>query len=248
MAIKLFQEREIVSRKKIGKMIEKFTEGADPNQPICIFAGDINFFGDVSKVIKNADKRTRKKNKNENIEYNSQYKQLERLKCRNICILCIKPLSQDDDSDNRYQGDRIRIGYLASKFDNVIHFRFIDDKSNNCCSWDQTDCTLLMCNQCQPGDSCPRRHINSLYSLPDTTLRGRIVTNRETGAKCVAITTKKSSGKDYILRQYGAGEKECSLYDVIWKVWWKECPEDINFINACKTEYCTFINVQGEST
>ena len=235
--ILFLRQKDIVSRKRIGKMIEKFTESADPNQPICIFAGDINFFGNYIKSDGNNKKRA-KKRKNENIENNTQCTQLERLKCRDICVLCIKPPDKNEDTDNRYQNDRVRIGYLASKFGNVIHFKFVNDKCHNCYSYSQTGCTLLQCTKCAPGVDCPRSgNTHTFHSLPDTTLRGRIVTNRETGAKCVAITTKRSSGKDYILRQYGAGEKESSLYDVIWKVWWKECPEDPSFIKDCIEEY-----------
>lgn len=263
-------QKEIVSRDKIGKMIRKFTDRADPNQPVCIFAGDINFFGDViksesdksdeddksgKKAIDNSEKikkrkinlrkKTNETKEDNNIKENDQYKQLYDLKCRNICVLCIKPLAQAQDMDGHYKADRVRIGFLASQFGNSIRFRFIDDKCHACQSYNQIDCEMLQCEKCKPSDSCPKA--NNQHVLPDTTLRGRIVTSRETGAKCVAITTKRSSGKDYILRQYGAGEKESSLYDVIWKVWWSRCPEDLTFISDCKDEYKQFIGKSGDN-
>lgn len=243
IGIVFLRQKNIVSRKKIGKMIEKFTESADIHQPICIFAGDLNFFGSVVNP-KEGDVDEKK----EDINENDQFKQLVRLKCRNICVLCIKPPTRDIDIDKKYQEDRVRLGYLAATFNNDIHFKFVDDKCHNCYSYNQIDCTLLQCTKCQPSDSCPRKSKQVLrHSLPDTTLRGRIVTNRETGAKCVAITTKRSSGKDYILRQYGAGEKESSLYNVIWEVWWNECSEDLDFINKCKAEYEDYMHFSEEN-
>ena len=244
--IMYLRQRDIVSRKKIGKMIEKFTESADPHQPVCIFAGDLNFFGSVVKKNQNGDGEKKEDIKNEDdIEDNDQFKQLVRLKCRDICVLCIKPPTKDIDVENKYQEDRVRLGCLASVFNNDIHFKFVDDKSHSCNFYNQNNCKLLQCTECQSSASCPQKRQNLKHSLPDTTLRGRIVTNRETGAKCVAITTKRSSGKDYILRQYGAGEKESSLYDVIWKVWWNECSEDLAFINSCKTEYEDYAGISG---
>ena len=267
LGILCLRQKDIVSRDRIGKMIRKFTDRADPNQPVCIFAGDINFFGDVvkpesnksneddqigkktinnSKESKKRRKRLLKKSKeeNNNIEENDQYLQLYRLRCRNICVLCIKPPAQDQDTDEHYKADRVRIGFLVSQFGSAIRFRFIDDKCHACQLYNQIDCEMLQCENCKPNDSCPKT--NNQHVLPDTTLRGRIVTSRETGAKCVAITTKRSSGKDYILRQYGAGEKESSLYDVIWKVWWSRCPEDLTFISNCKEEYKQYIANSGD--
>ena len=52
LAIKFLREKEIVSRKRIGKMIEKFTDTANPKKDVCIFAGDIDFFGEVIEFSK----------------------------------------------------------------------------------------------------------------------------------------------------------------------------------------------------
>lgn len=252
------REKEIVSRKKIGKMIEKFTSTANPNKDVCIFAGDIDFFGEVfeksepnsttistkKKLLKKLKRKHRERLRDRaNIENNSQFKQLKDAKFRRICILCVKPLPLKENIKDDYHKDRIRIGYIKEILGERVHFKFFNDDCDNCFFYEQNNCALQSCpNHCptssQQSCTCPKN--NNLFShpsLPDTTLRGRIVTNRETDAKCVAITTKRSSRKDYILRQYGSGEKESSLYNVIWKVWWKMCEEDNDFIKECVKEY-----------
>ena len=229
LGIVALNDKNIVSRKKIGKMIEKFTATADPNKDICIFAGDIDFFGEV---IENREKKTgtsliqKHKKNNNDINMNSQFMQLSDTRYRKIQILCIKPPTRDNDKNNNYHKDRIRIGYIKSVFDRRVDFRFVNDDCLNCDKSEEKEC---ICSKKGGASSNP--------SLPDTTLRGRIVTNRETDAKCVAITTKKSSKKEYIVRQYGSGEKESSLYDVLWKIWWKKCEEDQKFIDECIAEY-----------
>lgn len=261
-SIVFMREKGIVSRKKIGKMIETFTSTANPSKDVCIFAGDIDFFGEVletpqscidKSIVKkhglfaliDAIKQKRKEHllNKTNIENNSQFKQLKDPKFRSICILCIKPPLPKGEIKDDYYNDRIRIGYIKETFGERVHFKFFNDDCDNCFFYEQNNCLLQNCtHQCtvalQSTCACPKSNNNFSHpSLPDTTLRGRIVTNRETDAKCVAITTKRSSRKDYILRQYGSGEKESSLYNVIWKVWWKMCEEDNDFINMCLEEY-----------
>lgn len=262
VAIKFLQEKEIVSRKRLVKMIVDFTATANPKREVCIFAGDIDFFGDVrektdTKSVKISssksalsilkEKRKVKQHKRllekNDIVNNGQLNQLIANKFKNVCILCIKPLSREQDDKGDFHKDRIRIGYIRKKLGKRVQFRFFNDECNNCFFYEQNNCELQSCEHiCSEGmespGSCPKRVKECLNpSMPDTTLRGRIVTNKETDAKCVAITTKKSSGKDYILRQYGSGEKESNLYNIIWKVWWGGCQEDEEFIEDCEKEY-----------
>lgn len=261
LAIKFLREKEIVSRKRIGKMIENFTSTANPNKDVCIFAGDIDFFGEVIEKTKIKNTETTKKCllykwqkkikekrgkcllDKKNIEKNSQFKQLNDPRFRSVCILCVKPLPQKGDVKDDYRKDRIRIGYIKKELGERVHFKFFNDDCDNCFFYEHNNCALQKCaHQCseslQSSCGCPKKNNDFSHpSLPDTTLRGRIVTNRETDSKCVAITTKRSSRKDYILRQYGSGEKESSLYNVIWKVWWKMCEEDDKFIETCVKEY-----------
>lgn len=271
VAIFLLHSREIVSRKKIGKMIEKFTSTANPKKDVCIFAGDIDFFGEViesselpkteqiaqknlfyqlNEIIKG--RKVKRSVDKKNIENNSQFKQLKDPKFRSICILCVKPLPQKDNVNDDYHKDRIRIGYIKNELGERVHFKFFNDDCDNCFFYEHNNCLLQKCahhcsEESQPSCDCPKNKENYSHpSLPDTTLRGRIVTNRETDSKCVAITTKRSSRKDYILRQYGSGEKESSLYNVIWKVWWKMCEEDDEFVAECVREYEVLKGADGE--
>ena len=262
MGIKFLRGKEIVSRKKIGKMIENFTATANPSKDVCIFAGDIDFFGEVlEKADAEAPQpntkefllnklitcvkcyKTKRFQKKIDIENNRQYLQLKNPKFRSICILCAKPLPKSGNLKDDYHKDRIRIGYIKEAFGERVHFKFFNEGCDNCSFYEQNNCMLQQCSQecqvCKQGSSdCPKNVKDFSHpSLPDTTLRGRIVTDRETDSKCVAITTKRSSRKEYILRQYGSGEKESSLYSVIWKVWWKMCEEDDGFIDACVKEY-----------
>ncbi len=261
LAIKFLREKEIVSRKRIGKMIEAFTNTANPKKDVCIFAGDIDFFGEVIEkskpqnpeapqkyflhILKKSIEERRKQRllDKKNIEKNSQFIQLKDPKFRSVCILCVKPLPKKGNVKDDYRKDRIRIGYIKKELGNRVHFKFFNDDCDNCFFYEHNNCTLQKCGyKCSENEQtscdCPKNRKEFLHpSLPDTTLRGRIVTNRETDSKCVAITTKRSSRKDYILRQYGSGEKESSLYNVIWKVWWKMCEEDAEFIASCVKEY-----------
>lgn len=261
LAIKFLREKEIVSRKRIGKMIEKFTDTANPKKDVCIFAGDIDFFGEVIESSKQQnpespskyvfhrwiegikEKREQRLLDKKNIKNNSQFKQLRDPKFRSVCILCVKPLPKKDNDKDDYRKDRIRIGYIKKELGERVHFKFFNDDCDNCFFYEHNNCTLQKCgHKCdesiQQSCDCPKSRKEYLHpSLPDTTLRGRIVTNRETDSKCVAITTKRSSRKDYILRQHGSGEKESSLYNVIWKVWWKMCEEDDEFIDSCVKEF-----------
>ena len=251
--IKKMEGKEIVSRRKIGKMIVEFTATANPSKEVCIFAGDIDFFGEVVEPSDSTPSMTKgnnlfvnlknkKKNKEinkRNIKNNNQFLQLKNKNFRNICILCIKPPQKDENIKDDYHKDRIRIGFLKNELGARVHFKFFNDQCDNCL-YGQNNTELYQCSfksdfiakeESDRGNTC--NHI----SLPDTTLRGRIVTNRETDAKCVAITTKKSSRKAYILREYGANEKESYLYTVIWRVWWTRCEEDEEFVKSCQNEY-----------
>ena len=241
------REKDIISRKKINKMIIDFTSKADAYKDVCIFGGDLNFFGDVVKEKQKTSNNkvffnlrnifNIHKSNRENINHNKQLNQLIERNFRKICILCIKPSSEVSDKD-----DRVRIGYIKNKLCKRVNFKFFKTECENCKYNDRYNCNIKQYED-EKDESTPisndgcKEHIPS---LPDNTLRGRIVTNKETGAKCVAITTKKAAGKKYILRQYGSEEKECSLYIIIWNIWWKLCEEDNEFVNNCEKEYLEY--------
>ena len=73
LSLFVFQKEE-VSRRKIGKLIIKFTKSADKDQPICIFGGDLNFFG--SFILNNRRWNLFNLNRNKYIETNEQYIQI----------------------------------------------------------------------------------------------------------------------------------------------------------------------------
>ena len=140
---------------------------------------------------------------------------------------------------------RIRIGYIVSKLGSKVHIKFF--KNNLCKDFTKlSECIACNCNNCTQKDVCNKsqrncdklkKYCKNFCYNPDTTLRGRIVTNKDSQSPCVAIATTKESGKKYILREYSAVAKECQLYQVIWEVWWSKCEYDCDFIEQCKEEY-----------
>lgn len=231
-------EREEVSRREIGKLIVDFTETADKDMPICIFGGDLNFFGNYIPPRKKIE---RTYSSNDDIETNEQFTQIQKKGFREIKILGVKPYADTDDDVLT----RIRIGYIVSKLGKKVHIKFFENhlckdcsKFNDCISCNCNNCTQKgICNKAQRDCDKLKKYCQNYCYNPDTTLRGRIVTNKDSHSKCVAIATTKESGKKYILREYSAVAKECQLYQIIWDVWWSKCESDEAFINRCKEEY-----------
>lgn len=231
-------KKEEVSRRKIGKLIVGFTETADKNMPICIFGGDLNFFGNY---IPPRRKNERRYSLNDDIETNEQFTQILKKGFREIKILGVKPYTDTDDD----VATRIRIGYIVNKLGNKVHIKFFEnllckdcEKISECTSCNCDNCTQKgVCNKSQKDCEKLKKYCQSFCYNPDTTLRGRIVTNKDSQSNCVAIVTTKESGKKYILREYSAVAKECQLYQVIWDVWWSKCESDDAFIKQCVNEY-----------
>lgn len=231
-------KREEVSRRKIGKLIVDFTETADKNMPICIFGGDLNFFGDYIPPRKKNETRH---SANADIETNEQFIQILNKGFREIKILGVKPYTDTNDDVTT----RIRIGYIVSTLGEKVQIKFFENHLCNNCD-NISKCVVCDCNNCDKKDGCNRvqkeceklrKYCQNFCYNPDTTLRGRIVTNKDSHSNCVAIATTKESGKKYILREYSAVAKECQLYQVIWEVWWSKCESNNAFIEQCKKEY-----------
>lgn len=231
-------KREEVSRRKIGKLIVNFTETADKDMPICIFGGDLNFFGNYIPPRKKIEGNY---SSNDDIETNEQFTQILKKGFREIKILGVKPYTDTDDD----VATRIRIGYIVSKLGEKVHIKFFENHLCKDCS-KLSECIACNCNNCTQKDVCNKmrkgcdklkKYCQNYCYNPDTTLRGRIVTNKDSHSNCVAIATTKESGKKYILREYSAVAKECQLYQVIWEVWWSKCDYDNAFIEQCKKEY-----------
>ncbi|MDO5156390.1 MAG: hypothetical protein Q4D51_10540 [Eubacteriales bacterium] len=245
----LIWTREIVSRKRIGRMIRGFTDNADQFKPICIFGGDLNFFGDVVVNIKRLDRIL----KNNNIiEYNKQYNQIKNKGFRKIQILCMKPEGESEEDKKT----RIRIGYLKEKLKGNLEIKFFEEKACDDCP-DRKNCLACeVCKKCPEGKACKRTETQICDKLresfqsrcynPDTQLRGRIVKRKSDGSTSAAIVTTHKSGKSYILKEYSSNTKECTIYLNIWDVWWKKCKVDEDFINQCITDYKNFISAEGE--
>lgn len=231
-------KKEEVSRRKIGKLIVNFTETADKNMPICIFGGDLNFFGDYIPPRKKNEKHY---SANEDIETNEQFTQILKKGFREIKILGVKPYTDTDDDI----ATRRRIGYIVSKLGDKVHIKFFENhfckdckKLSDCISCNCKNCTQKgVCDKAQKDCEKLKKYCQNFCYNPDTTLRGRIVTNKDSQSNCVAIATTKESGKKYILREYSAVAKECQLYQVIWEVWWSKCESDDTFITQCVKEY-----------
>lgn len=233
-----FFRQEEVSRRKIGKLIVQFTETADTNKPICIFGGDLNFFGDY--LYSQEKKAFLRKNKNNNIETNEQFLQICNKGFREIKILSVKPYT-DSSNDKK---TRIRIGYIIEKLGERVEIKFFDNKICTSCE------DYESCKKCENynKDECLKlkKFCNGFCYNPDITLRGRIVTQKDTNAECVAIATTKEAGKKYILREYSSIAKECHLYKIIWDVWWLKCAFDKEFNEKCVTEYKEYASKQNK--
>lgn len=236
--------KEEVGRWKIGRLIINFTEFADKDQPICIFGGDLNFFGKYIMPKPYKSKILLRFNKNKFIETNNQYTQIIEKGFREIKILAIKPYS-DTQKDIE---TRIRIGYIAEELKERVQIKFFDTQlCEGCKRYDS--CVTCDCNNCAQKNKCKNQKkkcpkleasvANACYN-PDVTLRGRIVTHKDNKSVCVAIATTKKAGKRYILREYSAIENECKLYTVIWDVWWSKCKFDSDFIQRCIDEYIAY--------
>lgn len=245
----LICNREIVSRNRIDRMIRKFTSNADQFKPICIFGGDLDFFGNVSVNVNIIDKLFKR---NRIIELNKQYNQLKRKSFKEIQILSVKP---DSDSDED-QKTRIRIGFLKENLRGTLEIKFFEEKECNTCS-DRTTCLACdVCQTCPEGKKCERmgrqlcdklsQNSQSRCYNPDTQLRGRIAKRKSDGSTTAAIVTTYKSGKSYILKEYSSDTKECTIYQNIWNVWWKKCKVDEAFIKQCNEEYKKFTSDAGK--
>lgn len=106
LSLFVFKSEE-VSRRKIGKLIVDFTETADKDMPICIFGGDLNFFGNYIPPRKKNEEHY---SSNEDIETNEQFTQILNKGFREIKILGVKPYADTKDD----VATRIRIGYIVS--------------------------------------------------------------------------------------------------------------------------------------
>lgn len=245
----LIWNKEIVSRNRIDKMIRKFTDSADQFKPICIFGGDLDFFGDVVVNVKGSAKFLRR---NKIIESNKQFNQLKRKSFRNIQILSVRP---DSDSDED-QKTRIRIGFLKEKLKGTLQIKFFEEKECNTCPERETCLACDVCQSCPEGKKCKRigrqlcdkvgKIFQSRCYNPDTQLRGRIAKRKSDGSTCAAIVTTYKSGRSYILKEYSSDTKECTIYQNIWNVWWKKCKEDKEFINKCVNEYKNYLSDAGK--
>lgn len=233
--------KDEVGRWKIGRLIIDFTETADTDKPICIFGGDLNFFGNYITPKPCKSKLWYLFNRNKFIETNNQYTQVKDKGFREIRILAIKPYSNTDNDIET----RRRIGYITEELKERVQIKFFDTQLCDGCK-EHDLCVTCDCNNCSLKNKCKNRKnkcsklekllANHCYN-PDITLRGRIVTRKDNQSPCVAIATTKKPGKKYILREYSAIEKECKLYTVIWEVWWSKCKSDSDFIKLCKKEY-----------
>ena len=235
VCVLLVWKREIVSRAKLDKMIRKFTEKADYAATLCVFGGDLDFFGDVPRAGRNSDRRRHNKNC---ITENKQFLQLKKMKFRDIKILCLRPVDVDT---------RLRIGFLKHTLGDALTIKFVQEKECGSCPDRFTCLACDLCNDCPENRMCRRRNINLCEKLrravqhkcynPDTKLRGRIASLKGTGSVSAAIVTTQTSGKSYYLKEYNSDTKECTIYQNIWNVWWKKCQEDKSLIEQCVNEY-----------
>jgi len=208
------------NRKRIDKEIINFTKQADTKKEIDMFGGDLDFFGDVD---------------DDSIQKNEQYKQLVNLKFRKIKILCLKPSTSKDE---------LRIGFLPKNFGNNIKIKFFDElncencpeevrKTNDCSVENIKNTDKKQFHRKQPFCKNPCNN-------PDLSIRGRIITKSSNAADSVSVTIKYESGKKYIFKKYNSEDKECSLYLMLWEVWWNKCSEYLNIQNKCREEYEKF--------
>lgn len=249
VCILLIWNREIIRRNKLDRMIRNFTNDADQFKPICIFGGDLNFFGEVVVDIK---KRDRIFKNNNIIEYNKQYNQIKNKGFRKIQILCMKPDSESDED----QKTKIRIGYLKENLKGNLEIKFFEEKECTNCPDKEICLACEICKDCPEGKACKRIETQMCDKLresfqsrcynPDTQLRGRIVKRKSDGSTSAAIVTTYKSGKSYILKEYSSNTRECTIYLNIWDVWWKKCKMDEDFIKQCVDEYKNYISDAGK--
>ena len=236
----LIWKRDTVSRRKLDKLIRKFTSTASRSRPICIFGGDLDFFGNVKADNTFFDNIF---GKNKNIKHNKQFNQLVQRGFSDIRILSSKPIRQSEfDAQTR-----LRIGYLADHFKDSLQIKFFEEKECADCQ-DRDKCLACeFCLSCPENKRCLRNEQAICSKLknnnesrcynPDTQLRGRIVSRKSDGSICAAIVTTYSPGKTYLLKEYSSNTKECTIYNNIWNVWWKKCKSDDTFISQCIEEY-----------
>lgn len=240
ICLSMIWKKEIVSRKKIDKMIRRFTSNAHQDKPLCIFGGDLNFFGDV---VKNPSFWSRVTKDNSVIQFNKQYNQIVKKGFRKVQILSVKP---DGDSEEDKK-TRIRIGYLKAKLKRNLEIKFFIEKECMNCSERSTCLVCNVCEGCTEEKNCRRSRTQDCDKLmeasrgrcynPDLQLRGRIAKRKSDGSTCAAIVTTHKSGKSYILKEYSSNTKECTIYENIWNVWWKKSMVDEKFLKNCINEY-----------
>lgn len=247
-SILLFAHKKgIVKRRKVDRMIRKFTSDADREQPICIFGGDLDFFGNCILPLQNTKILNKLKYKKTDISKNKQFLQLKTGICfREIHILSVKPNSSNENDILT----RRRIGFLKSELGEILTIKFFQSQECHTCNNFNICTTCEVCNNCDSKESCKNKitHCDKLqYKCsnmcynPDTKLRGRFFQKKKDDSMSAVIVTTNKSGKSYILKEYSHGTKEYSTYRMIWDVWWKKCEEDEAFIKRCIKEYEEFI-------
>lgn len=239
--ILLVWKREIISRSRLDKMIRKFTAKADYCATLCIFGGDLDFFGNVSKPKSMPNGKV--KYERNDIRRNKQFLQLKAMKFHTIHILCLRPVDLET---------RLRIGFLKQTLGDTIAIKFVEEKECSDCTERSSCLACSLCNDCPEDKGCKRVAVSvcnklasrSQYSCynPDTKLRGRIARLKGTGATSVAIVTTQIPGKSYFLNEYSSNTKECTIYQTVWNVWWKKCKGDQPLVTQCQEEYIEFSN------
>lgn len=202
------------SRRGVEKDIISFTRSADTKQPIKMFGGDVDFFGNVTDG---------------SIYKNSQFVQLENQKFRRICILCLRPVNDED---------KLRIGCLLDRFNDAIDIKFFDDVSCEKCEQSYKDSVECLCRSVEGKGKGKKFHECTPFNKdpcvnPDLSIRGRILTSSESSSEAVIIIVKSKPGKEYIRKIYKSTDKECNLYRTLWNVWWTKCREDRKLRDDC---------------
>lgn len=228
------------------------TENADAKSPICIFGGDLDFFGNVKKQEQTNIKWSSKikhffaPDYNSNIETNKQMQQIINKDFKKVQILCSKP-SFDDPEDTNMTKMILRYGYIAKKLGKKVTFKFVQDDDST------LDLNIYNCINCTYENKCKKPGSKKCLQLedlakkfaynPDTKLRGRIIVRPDTKAKDIILTTTIKCKEKYMIREYGLSNKkykyklDWQLYDIIWNVWWERCSEDKILIKKCVDEY-----------
>lgn len=249
------KDRDAIRRHRLEKEIIRFTNNADREQPLCIFGGDLDFFGDVyppieepmgweKKLCQHINAFFKKRN---DIEKNKQYKQIKQDShgdCfSDIRILSIKP----EGNTEKHKRARRRLGFLATQFGKTLKVKFFDEGQGDLC---QGESKCRKCTSCPDATNCTHR-IDTCEQLvscckdkrynPDMKLRGRLIQKKNDDSMSAVIVSTFKPHAQYILKEYNNSTKEFSMYEKIWSVWWKKCSEDEEFIESCKKEYEEFI-------